>query len=204
MLLLLLGGYLLGSVPFGLLIGKRYGIDIREVGSGNIGATNVWRACGPRAGVAAMALDILKGLLPALLALRLLPDQPWAHIGTGAMAVLGHSFSPWLGFRGGKGVATSLGVVVALVPVAAAVGFVVFITLVATTRYVSVGSMLGALALGLAVQLSPAPWPYKVLVWLGVLLIIVRHRGNIQRLLRGEENRFNLKGRAAVEETGER
>ncbi|MCC7492691.1 MAG: glycerol-3-phosphate 1-O-acyltransferase PlsY [Fimbriimonadaceae bacterium] len=194
--LLVPAAYLIGGIPFGLLIAHRHGIDIRTVGSGNIGATNVWRACGWRAGLPALLADILKGTLPCLLAVSAGPPQTGLQIAVAAAAILGHSFSPFIGFKGGKAVATSLGAAFALVPWAALAALLTFLTTVALTRYVSVGSLLGALALGLGTQLGAAPAGLKVLVWLVVILVWVRHRANLGRLLRGEEHRFTLGGRS--------
>lgn len=193
-IVLVVAAYLLGSVPFGLLIGRRYGVDVREVGSGNIGATNVWRSCGPRAGLLVLALDIGKGWLPCCLAVRLLPGQDAVHVLAGALAIGGHSFSPWLGFRGGKGVATSLGVTAALLPVPAVVALAVFVVLLAATRYVSLASLVAAVALGVTAQAMPYPAAYRALAWFGVALIWVRHRANLGRLLRGEEHKFSARG----------
>jgi len=197
MYLLLLVGFVAGSIPFGFLLGKAHGVDVREVGSGNIGATNVWRSCGWKAGLAALILDILKGFAPTLLAMHLQPGMTGLHVGAGGCAVLGHTFSPWLGFKGGKGVATAAGVVFALAPVGAAIGVATFLSTVALTRYVSLGSLLGALAIGLAVQFQPTPAIYKGVVWFAVALIWIRHRANLQRLLKGEESRFTFKGGSA-------
>lgn len=192
--LLLLLGFFCGSIPFGFLLGKAQGIDVREVGSGNIGATNVWRSCGWKAGLAALLLDILKGFAPTMLAARLAPELTGLHVGAGACAVLGHTFSPWLGFKGGKGVATAAGVVFALEPLGAAIGVATFLSTVALTRYVSLGSLLGALAIGLAVQVQPTPVVYKAVVWGAVTLIWIRHRANLKRLLNGEESKFQIRG----------
>lgn len=201
--------FLLGSIPWGLLIGKQCGVDVRSQGSGNIGATNVWRICGWKAGLSCFILDVLKGVVPTILGRCAAPELPWLHVGCAMLAVLGHSFSPWLGWKGGKGVATSLGVFLALDWIAALSGFGAWAALVAITRYVSVASMLGVMIAGIAAAVQPAvPVPYRVAFWLGFVLVVVRHRANLTRLLRGEENKIGRKQEPAqpapepAEETG--
>ncbi len=195
--LLLAVGFLAGSIPFGFLMGKACGVDVREVGSGNIGATNVWRSCGWKAGLTALLLDILKGFGPTALAIWLAPGLDSLHVGAGACAVLGHTFSPWLGFKGGKGVSTACGVVLALEPLGAGIGILTSVLTVATTHYVSLGSLLGSLAIGVAVQLGDASPVYQAVVWFAVALIWLRHTGNLKRLLRGEESKFAIRGGSA-------
>jgi glycerol-3-phosphate acyltransferase PlsY len=195
-LALVAAGYLLGSVPFGLLISKAFaGVDVRRVGSGNIGATNVGRAAGPAAGVVTLVLDVAKGALPALAAGAFLePAGPggaaWPAA-AGVAAFLGHLFPPWLRFRGGKGVATALGVVLALSPWVALAAVLAFAAALGATRIVSVGSLAGAAtcAGGMLVAhgaRSPATWAAVFMA----AAIAVRHRGNIGRLARGEERRL--------------
>jgi glycerol-3-phosphate acyltransferase PlsY len=196
-----LGAFLSGSIPFGLLLMKLAGKgDVRAQGSGNIGATNVLRSGGKGLGVATLLLDTAKGWLPVFLA---------AQAGLGAevlawialAAVLGHVFTPWLKFRGGKGVATALGAVLAYHPAMVLPAFGVFLATVLISRYVSLGSILAALALfltalGLAgpwatLPLSPSSrWP-ALLAWaLLVGLVVAKHRANIQRLVQRRESRF--------------
>ncbi len=188
--------YLLGSVPFGLLISKAVaGVDVRRVGSGNIGATNVGRAAGPVAGIATLVLDAAKGALPALAAGALLePAGPggaaWPAA-AGAAAFLGHLFPPWLRFRGGKGVATALGVTLALSPWVALSAALAFAAALAATRIVSVGSLAGAATCAAGMLFahgtrSPATWAAAFMA----AAMVVRHRANIARLLRGEERRL--------------
>ena len=195
-------GFVCGSVPFGLLLGRWAGIDVREAGSGNIGATNVWRLCGWKVGLVALLLDIFKGYLPVSLCLHVVPgDQAAAlHVMTAAAAVLGHTFSPWIKFRGGKGVATTLGVVTALLPLAAGTAFATFVLVVFVTRFVSLGSLLGALVLALMSHVGPHPALYHAVVWCLALLIWLRHRGNLARLLQGTEARFDPRGRRSAAE----
>jgi len=201
--LALIGGYLLGSIPFGLLIGWKVGkIDLREHGSGNIGATNVGRTLGAKWGFVALGLDALKGLLPVLLAPLLLgglSTEAAPHLGVfaGVGAVLGHMFPCWLGFRGGKGVATALGVVAMLAPLSTLLAAGVFAVTFAVSRIVSLGSMLAAITFAVAQfwQLGPAPfskntWSIAAFSIAVPLLILVRHRENVKRLLQGTENRF--------------
>lgn len=191
--------YLVGSIPFGLLIAKRVaGVDLRAVGSGNIGATNATRVLGKKWGVIVLLLDALKGLLPTLLLPRLFALDPAEAANdavlAGVCAIVGHSYPVWLKFRGGKGVATSLGVVLILAPWGTLAAAALFAAVFAATRIVSLGSLTAAA--GFAVfqwfWLQPEPWSAQK--WsltafsLGVpALIIMRHRSNVWRLLRGEE-----------------
>jgi glycerol-3-phosphate acyltransferase PlsY len=188
--LLLMGGYLSGSVPFGVLLTRGRGLDIRTQGSGNIGATNVARVAGKKLGVLVLLLDAAKGALPVLAALELLPDLPWLHAGVGLAAFLGHVFPVWLKLKGGKGVATALGVLLVLVPVSALAGAAAYAVLFALTRVSSVGSLVaGAVAVASAFALG-APRPYAALCALLFVLMLITHRGNIRRLLRRAERSF--------------
>lgn len=182
--------YLLGGVPFGVFLGRRRGVDVMNAGSRNIGATNVWRLCGPKAGALCLALDVAKGLLPTVAARALAPEAAVLHVLVAAAAVLGHTFSPYLRFRGGKAVGTSLGCCLALAPLAAGVGFALFVLVVALTRYVSLGSLLGTLAAAIVSWAAGDPPAYALVISGGVALIWIRHTANIGRLLRGEEHRF--------------
>jgi glycerol-3-phosphate acyltransferase PlsY len=189
---------LLGSIPFGVLVTRLLGLsDPRGAGSGNIGATNVIRTSGWLPGLLTLAGDVLKGTLavawiPALVAPGSLPlpfHQPAAALG----AVVGHMFSPFTGFKGGKGVATGLGVFLYWMPGPAGWAVLVFAGTVAATRYVSLGSILGALALPLAGAMSGYPEPVVVTSALIAAFIIRRHADNIRRLLSGQENRLGHK-----------
>jgi glycerol-3-phosphate acyltransferase PlsY len=184
-------GYLLGSVPFGVLVARRMaGLDVRQVGSGNIGATNVARAAGKGAGVLTLLLDAAKGALPVFAA-RWLGLAPAWVAAVGLAAFLGHLFPVWLRFRGGKGVATALGLLLALEPWAALAGLAGFAAMLALTRMVSVGSMVGAVlgaATVLAVEGVRSPYAWASAAMAGAIL--VRHRGNLARLARGEERRI--------------
>jgi acyl phosphate:glycerol-3-phosphate acyltransferase len=197
--LLLLTSFLCGSIPFGLFIARAYGMDIRAAGSGNIGATNVWRVLGWKPGVLVLVLDALKGLLPVLLALglsRSVAMSTYVPMLTGLAAVLGHTFTPWLRFKGGKGVATGLGVAIALYQVWILIPLGVFLLGFFATRMVSVGSILAAVTLALLSLLPVARhlWPFGVLA---ALLVVWTHRSNIKRILNGTEYRTPL-GRKKV------
>ncbi len=184
--------FLSGAMPYGLLLCRARGVDIRQVGSGNIGATNVARALGKRWGLCALLLDLLKGLVPLLILQHLLASHPSRDlILAGAMvaAVMGHMFTPFLGFRGGKGVATGLGVVLAVSPLAGAVGIGLYVGLYAIFRISSVGSLAGSLLAPLLMVLTGVPLPLCVGSLCIALLILAKHHSNIRRLLRGEEHR---------------
>lgn len=182
--------YLLGAVPFGLLVARVIGgVDVRTVGSGNIGTANVLRACGPAAGAAVLVIDALKGALPVLAA-QALGLSPWVAAAAGLAAVIGHNWSIYLGCRGGKGVATSLGVVIALAPAVAMTLFLLWVILVALTRYSSVGSMVALAISPLAMWLFGQPAPSISFCAAAAALGLFRHRENMVRLLQGRENRI--------------
>lgn len=182
--------YLLGSVPTGLWLGlKLRNIDIREHGSRNIGATNTLRVLGKRLGAFTLAMDVLKGWLPVAAALWL---SAWDYLPIlcGLAAILGHTFSVFLRFRGGKGVATSTGVFLGLAPAPTLIAALVFAVVVAATRMVSAGSIAAAAALSVAVFFFPASIPTRVVTVVVAALVILKHRANVRRMLKGEENRF--------------
>jgi acyl phosphate:glycerol-3-phosphate acyltransferase len=180
------GAYLVGSIPFGLLLARARGVDVRAAGSGNIGATNVARTVGKRLGVLVLILDALKGMVPLGLVLwfDLAADtSPYVATAVGLAAIVGHCFPVWLRFRGGKGVATSLGVFAIVDPVATVAAAVVWVSLYAAFRIASVGSLAAAVAIPLALYLLGHP-PWAVaLGGGGGLVVIVKHQGNIRRLL---------------------
>ncbi len=200
--------YLIGSVPSGFLVGKARGIDIRTVGSGNIGATNVFRALGTPAGIFVLLADALKGwisvsLVAAAMAGWLAPGtrgQPVENlqIVAGIGAVLGHNYTVWLRFRGGKGIATSAGVLLALVPGALGIVLVVWILVFALSRYVSLASLCASAALPLATWLTHQSRALLIVTAALAVLAIYKHRSNIQRLLKGTENRFGKKSPPAT------
>lgn len=183
-----LGSYLLGSIPFGVIAGKLHGIDLRKEGSGNIGATNALRVLGKRDGTIVLVLDALKSFVPVLVAQKMGLSPEWV-VAAGISAVLGHMFSPWIGFKGGKGVATSLGVLLGLSPLIAGLTLVVFaLALFLSGKRVSVGSMVAAVAATVMFWTFPqVPQPYAIFTTLAAIFIIVRHKENIKRLLKGEE-----------------
>jgi len=186
----LLLSYVLGSVPTGLWLGLWLRkMDIREHGSKNIGATNTMRVLGKKLGALALAGDVAKGLVPVLVFARL---GDWAHLplACGLAAILGHTFSLFLRFKGGKGVATSTGVFLALAPLPMLAGAVVFGLVVAATRMLSAGSITGAAAVCAAAFLVPLSTPVRLVAAAVALLVIVKHRTNIKRMLRGEENKL--------------
>jgi len=192
------GAYLLGSIPFGLLLAKLLGgADVRKAGSGNIGATNVARVVGPLAGILTLVFDTAKGTAAVWLGGRVADDSAtWMMIA--ALAVLlGHCFPVWLKFKGGKGVATALGVFLALSPLAAVSALVLFVLCVAYWRYVSLGSIAAAAAMPLLIYFLWAPrHAPPIIVDAGTLaialLVIYKHDGNLQRLVEGTEPRFSF------------
>ncbi len=192
--------YLLGSIPFAYLAGRLNGVDLRTVGSGNLGATNVFRTLGRTVGIVVMVLDIAKGAAAVLIA-QWLAGGSWWPIAAGALAILGHVFPVWTGFKGGKGVAVGAGALIGLVPLASAVLIVLWVLLVVVTRYVSVASIVAALAAAPLAWLFGAPWPYVAFIALAALFVIVKHRENIQRLLNGTENRIHLGGKGTPDPT---
>jgi acyl phosphate:glycerol-3-phosphate acyltransferase len=191
---LILGAYLVGAIPFGVLIARRYGVDLFKVGSGNVGATNVSRALGKGPAILVFALDLAKGLAPAWLAREVFASPEWAF-GVGAAAIAGHCLSPFLRFRGGKGIATALGVVLGTTPLVALSSFGVFLVVFAISRWVSVASIV-AVASTLLFGYLFGDSPFMMAMY-GLLLtfVIYRHRANIQRLRRGEEPKFQSKRR---------
>src|SRR4051812_41851286 len=191
-------GYLLGSIPFGLIISKRSsGSDLREFGSGKTGFTNSLRVLGWKRSLPVFAGDLLKGVAAALLPL-LYSDEPWARALGGLAAVLGHVWPVFAGFRGGRGVLTGAGVLLALSPIASLIAFVIAALVIYITRYVSLASIIGCM---LAAVLSCAfaandslPWPSAIVVTLGAVLVVVLHHDNIGRLLAGTERKFGQGG----------
>lgn len=218
--------FLLGSIPFGLLIAKAKGIDIRQHGSGNIGATNVLRVVGKKHGITCLVLDALKGFIPTLLGITLIRfvNQPEGmaikplldyatvlpadqqmkaqlfQVLTGLCAILGHNYSPWVGFKGGKGIATSAGVLIALMPAAIPLLILVWAVLFLTTRYVSLASVGAAAVLPLLSiggswyhgYLAKGTWnkPLFAFSIIIAVLAIWKHRTNLHRLMKGTEHRF--------------
>lgn len=202
-LLAFVASYIVGATPFGYFAGKLRGIDIRQHGSGNIGATNVFRVLGKGIGLPVFILDMLKGYLPVILteyftAARDIPSD-WPAIAAAVGAVMGHNFTFWLHFKGGKGIATSAGVLLALLPIPLAAALSCWIILFYTTRYVAVASIGASLMVPTAtivMHLLNKGVPRPPLVGFAILiglLAVWRHRSNIRRLLNGTENRFTRK-----------
>jgi len=198
--------YLLGSIPFGYIAGRIAGIDIRTAGSGNVGATNVVRVLGKRYGYPVFALDVLKGFGAVKISMvmsgqHLEWNSPEISGMVGAIfSVLGHVFPPWLKFKGGKGVATAAGALLALMPIATLIGVAVWIIVFWLTRYVSLASVVATAALPIVILVigSPDGHSGRLLVYSSVCvaaLVIWRHRSNLSRLLRGTEPRFIRKGK---------
>ncbi len=196
----LVPAYLLGAIPTSYLVARlAAGVDLRQHGSKNLGATNLFRLLGWRAAVPVAAFDVAKGAAPVLAYLAATREPSWWALVVGSAAVVGHVFSPFVSFRGGKGVATATGVFLAITPGAIGAAAVVWVGLVAFTRYVSVGSMLAAMSFPVFVRLL---YPrHAVAFWIAGavgLFILFTHRSNIRRLLRGTEARFGRRGAPAA------
>ncbi|HEY8195503.1 MAG TPA: glycerol-3-phosphate 1-O-acyltransferase PlsY [Gemmatimonadales bacterium] len=196
----LLASYFVGAIPTSYLLSRLFaGIDLRKHGSGNLGATNLYRVLGWKYAIPAAAVDIAKGAIPVLVFAPQVSDSQLLALGCGVAAILGHVFSVFVGFKGGKGVATAAGVMLGLAPLALTVGAVVWAVLVRVTGYVSVASIAAAAVLPVAVYLledSASP----TLFWIATAIaagVILLHRRNIQRLLNGTENRFGRKAASA-------
>ncbi|HMF45550.1 MAG TPA: glycerol-3-phosphate 1-O-acyltransferase PlsY [Candidatus Udaeobacter sp.] len=202
---LLVCSYLLGSIPFGYLAGRLAGADIRRAGSGNVGATNVVRVLGKRYGYPVFVLDVLKGFAAVKISMLLAPGRPpeWNSpeifgILAAISSVLGHLYPPWLKFKGGKGVATSAGALLALAPLATLIGVALWVIVFWMTRYVSLASIIAAFALPLVILV--VSWDdqnqVKPLVYSSACvaaIVVWRHRSNLSRLIRGTEPRFTRK-----------
>jgi len=195
---ILLAAYFVGSIPFGLFLAKLLGgSDVRKAGSGNIGAANVARVVGPLAGILTLLLDTAKGAAAVWLAARFTHESAVWMMLAALAALVGHCFPVWLKFKGGKGVATALGVFLALCPLAALAALLLFALVVACWRYVSLGSISAAAAMPLLMYFLWAPHHAPPLIisfgsLTATLLVVYQHRANIQRLVRGEEPRFSV------------
>ena len=191
----LAGAYLVGSIPFGFLIGKMRGVDVRTVGSKNIGATNVYRTVGKKWGLLAFACDFLKGFIPVMLAKKF-GGEAHLPLAVGLMAVVGHMFTCFMKFKGGKGIATGFGMLVALLPLLVLTAFGIFVVTVWLSHYISLGSCLAAAFLAVGVWfpwLGSAGWrnlPLSAVVTLVALVAIYKHKTNIRRLIDGCENKI--------------
>ena len=186
-------GYLAGSIPFGFLLTRAFGAgDLRQIGSGNIGATNVLRTGRKGLALATLVADIAKGALPVWLAYRWF--GPDLAVLAGAGAILGHCFPVWLGFRGGKGVATAAGVILGLSPIVLLPTLAIFIVIVWASRFVSLGSLVAAIAAPLCAWLLGYPQAAELYL-LVAAIVFIKHAGNIRRLVAGTESKLSFSGR---------
>jgi acyl phosphate:glycerol-3-phosphate acyltransferase len=190
-------GYFVGSIPFAYLLSRHRGIDLRRAGSGNVGASNVLRTSGVRAALLAMLLDGAKGTIAVMMA-QLLSLGIVASVVAACASIVGHVYPVWLRFRGGKGVATAAGAFVMLAPEALGIAAVVFLLAVVVTRFISVGSIAGALTLALVATVTDVPGVVAIGATASTIIIIYRHRENLVRLVAGTERRI---GQRAVKET---
>ena len=198
-----LAGYLLGSIPTGFLVAEARGVDIRTVGSGNIGATNVFRYLGKPAGVFVLLVDALKGLLAVIVLSKLMAgwfypeanllEREWFEICAGISAILGHNYTCWLYFKGGKGIATSAGVLAALVPGPLAIILSIWIIVTALTRYISLASICASFTLPFASLLTHRSLKMIIVTAVMGTLAIYKHKANIKRLIAGTETRISIK-----------
>lgn len=207
----LIAAYLLGAIPWALIIGKSfYKVDVRTQGSGNLGATNVMRVLGWKAALATLVLDIGKGALAVFLAGLIVPAaqygadaRQWTMIGATLASIAGHSYSPYIGFKGGKGVATGAGALLVLVPLAWPILFVTWLVAFVSTRMVSLASVIVAVEYPiLMLVLYPGEWPLLALSVVAAGLVIWRHSSNIRRIFRGEEPRMSFSREPSASEKG--
>lgn len=190
--LYVIGSYFVGAIPFGVLFARSKGIDLMSVGSGNTGATNVARSLGWKLGILVFLLDIAKGALPVLAVAQFTDANEFAVL-FGVPAVIGHTLSPFLKFKGGKGIATSLGALFGSAPLVGVAGFSVFLVFFAITRIVSLSSLIGSLAVIVSAIIFKENWVFFSVFVPLVTFVFIRHTANIQRLLKGEEPRLTAK-----------
>ena len=194
----LLAAYLIGGIPFGYLIGRMRGIDVRTVGSKNIGATNVLRTVGKKWGFLALFCDMMKGFVPTFLCKTFCSDPAWLPLAVGVTCALGHMLTPYMKFKGGKGVATGAGMLIGLVPQLMGVTLLVFVLLFAVSNYISLGSCGAATFIGIAIwfpfldSAGLKDLPQCILVSLIAAFVVYKHRANIGRLLSGTENKIYI------------
>jgi glycerol-3-phosphate acyltransferase PlsY len=196
-ILLLLGGYILGSVPTGFLVGRAWGVDVRRTGSGNIGMANVLRSVGKWPAVITMAGDMLKGFVPVFLA-RFLTENEWVIAAVALAALMGHCWPVFLGFKGGKAVATGAGTTIALAPVAGLALFVFWWGVVLVSRYTSLGAISVMLVSPIAFLVTGQPIPYVLYTVIGGSLVLWRHKENARALIKGTERKIGQKEDAHV------
>ena len=195
-LIVFFAAYIIGATPFGYVAGRIKGVDIRDHGSGNIGATNVMRILGKGVGIPVFILDVLKGFIPVFVVQRLFPESDLAAVLAALGTILGHTFTFWLGFKGGKGVATSGGAILALVPLAVAGALAAWIAVYYTTRYVALASIVSAIAIPVVVGIQALIWktvgiPLLAFSLFVGALVVWLHRSNIKRIMDGTENTFD-------------
>ena len=190
--LVFIASYLLGSVPFGYLIPRIWNVDIRRYGSGNIGATNVFRTVGLVPAALVFGLDLLKGTFSVMLAQRI-SDNPWVFVVAGALAVFGHTFSLFMKFKGGRGAATGLGVLLAVAPDIFALSVICVAVIIYATRTVSLASIITPILVTIALIALQRPLPYSLISLMVTILILVRHIPNIKRLRNGTEPKIGAK-----------
>lgn len=185
-------GYLIGAIPFGYIAGRLKGIDIRKYGSGNIGSTNVSRVLGKKYGIAVQILDILKGITPVAIGKLTGLNSAWVVI-IGLATICGHNWTIFLGFKGGKGVNTSLGVALGLVPIPAILCLFIWLIVVSIWKYISLSSIVAAIAFPIFTFTFNYPLVVRILAIMVTFFIVIRHRSNIKRLIKGEEPKIGKK-----------
>lgn len=189
----LLLSYFLGAIPFGVIVGKMRGVDVRSVGSGNSGATNVWRTLGPAAGASVFALDVAKGLAAPFIARAMIAPTEYSWIAIcAAMAIIGHTFSVFLKFRGGKGIATGLGAALGLMPIPALIAFAIWGGVLLISRMISVASIVACIALPLLALAFQVPTAYIVVIAIIALLAILKHLPNMKRIAAKTEPKIQI------------
>ena len=196
---LIVFGYLFGSIPFSYMVARTRGVDLRKVGSGNTGASNVWRSCGFPYFVVALILDILKGFVPVAVAYRVLHGAPLLAVAVGFAAIAGHVFPIFMRFQGGKAVATTGGVMLAIQPVLLIASALIWTIIYKISGYPSVASLLGIVIIATAAttmtimgRFDPA---FSAFIWVSLVVMFYLHRANIERLMRGTENRIGRKAK---------
>jgi len=188
-ILVLVLNYLLGSIPAAYLVGKHLrGIDIRKYGSGNVGATNAFRVLGTWPGLLVFAADMLKGITGVFLAKAV--GGPWFVVLAALVVMIGHAYSVFLGFKGGRGVATGAGIILSLSPLVLLLALILFVIIVLATQYVSLGSIIAASSIPILMLIFGEPIPFTILGFAAAVLVIYRHKPNIKRLLAGTENKI--------------